>query len=83
MCYFIDNIEAYLGPLHDLGEMDLFETLINSFQLLTNVKKNPILDVVEVLDPLLQCLFDLYCYFNVGLSFPSLYLLTFSRTCLL
>ena len=31
--------------------MELFVTLFNGFQPLTNVTKNPILDVVGVLDP--------------------------------
>ena len=35
------------------SKMELFVTLLNSFQLLTNVTKNYILDVMGVLDPYL------------------------------
>ena len=34
-----------------ISKMELFVTLLNGFQPLTNVTKNPILDVMGVLDP--------------------------------
>ena len=46
--------EAYLNPV--TSKMEIFVTLINGFQLLTNVPKNSILDVAEVLDMPLRVL---------------------------
>ena len=42
------------------SETELFVTLINGFQPLTNVRKNSILDVKEVLDPHLQSYLTTY-----------------------
>ena len=49
-CYILQTGQTRICDFFD-SETELFVMLINGFQPLTNVRKNSILDVEEVLDP--------------------------------
>ena len=40
----------WISRSHSTSKMELFVSLVNSFQLLANISKNSILDVNEILD---------------------------------
>ena len=46
-----DNVHfQWISRSHSTSKMELFVSLVNSFQLLANISKNSILDVNEILD---------------------------------